>query len=246
MKETITRQAHGSILMTNVCIDKFRDVPECREAMQKAHIEKKELVEAVWKPSSYSIWGTGLTKVQTLHTKPEGWKGGNQLGVVLSKIMHDMFDDWSDSGDENEELSRSNELPQSVSNQDYRDTKPLDTNDDEEPMDESIPESIPEPEPFEDTTEEGEIKDTLQSQASNNVDSNVLKDQEVKPKHTKKKPGKDPKRSDSVGQTKSRSRSVTKRTNTSPLVGNEAKREKSESKPVLIAQARLKHDIKIK
>ncbi len=159
-----------------------------------------------------------------------------------------MFDDWSDSGDENEELSRSNELPQSVSNQDYRDTKPLDTDlEEEEPMDESIPESIPEPEPFEDTTEEGEIKDTIQSQASNNVDSNVPKvDQEVKPKHTKKKSEQGAKRSNSVGQAKSRSRSVTKRTNTSPLVGNDAKREKSESKTVVIAQARLKHDIKIK
>ena len=49
-------------LPENKNFDKFQ---ECNDAMRKAHLEGKVLVEAVWKPSSYSIWGTGLTKIKT-------------------------------------------------------------------------------------------------------------------------------------------------------------------------------------
>ena len=49
--------------------------------------------------------------------------------------MHDMFDDWSDSESDrdgltkNEEPIQGLELPTGVSSQDYRDTKPQDTDD---------------------------------------------------------------------------------------------------------------------
>ncbi len=241
-------------LMTNICIDKFRDVPECNEAMRKAHLDGKVLVEAVWKPSSYSIWGTGLTKIQTLHTKKEGWKGGNQLGQVLTRIMHDMFDDWVDSDGEkdgstqNDEQSQEFELPPSLSNQDYRDASSKDTDDDEEPMEEPIPEP----------KEEGELLDTDQEQASidHKIDSFVSDDMKdltnVKPKHaTRQSVSSSKDNRPSVSQAKKRSKSVGgKRTNTSPLVGI-AKKSNSDVKPVkpeskvVIAEAKLKHNSKV-
>ncbi len=243
-------------LMTDICIVKFRDVPECNAAMHKAHREKKELVEAVWKPSSHSIWGTGLTKEQVANTRRDGWKGDNQLGRILTGIMHDMFDEWdepgsehegSTHGSENEELSQGYELPDSAETQGYREPKSEDT-DEEEPIDE----------PTEELMEEGEIQDSQKAQASidNDLDDIVnsnLKEvaKDVRPRRTSRDtlPKSKGQRSSVSGVNKSRSKSAGKRTNTSPLVGSNAKREKSEVKSeskIVIAQARLKHDSKIK
>ncbi len=217
-------------LMMEVCLDKFRDVETCHEAMKKAHMEKKYLVEAVWKPGSSNIWGTGLTIEQTRHTKKEGWKGKNQLGEILTKIMHHLFDDWEENENSDTELDPENGL--NVQSQDNRDTTSQ-TSDDEKPVEQEYqsPEEM----------EEGELEEQIQSdaQASNEIDIDSLvsdnaEETDVKPEHTEKM-SRHRAKGHSVGPVKSRSGSSgstsRKRVNTSPKEGI-AKRDKTDPKAV--------------
>ncbi len=216
-------------MMTEICIDKFREVEACYEAMRKAHAENKELVEAVWKPGSNNIWGTALTKEQTKYTKREGWKGKNQLGDILTKIMHHMFDDWieEEHSDTEDGLPSNglpeNGLPENVQSQDNRDNTSQ-ISDGEQ--------SVEEDKYSQEETEEGELDDEgqLESQASNSndittLDSDNAENLVVKPEHISRKSEPRAKRLGNVGRVKVKSRSPStarsvssnrKRVNTSP------------------------------
>ncbi len=228
-------------MMTEICIDKFRQVEACYEAMKKAHMDKMELVEAVWKPGSNNIWGTALTKEQTKFTKREGWKGKNQLGVILTKIMHDMFDDWIEEEHSDTEEKTANGL--NVQSQEYRDNGSQ-ISDEEHSVDEDYQSPA--------EVEDGELEEEIQpvTQASNDVDLDSLvtdNAEDVKPEHTPRRSKLRANTRPSVGQVKSRSLSSgsvsRKRANDSPKEGI-AKRDKidpkADSKSVVIAKPKFK------
>ncbi len=200
-------------LMMDICLDKFRDVEACNEAVRKAHMEKKILVEAVWKPGSNNIWGTGLTIEQTRQTKKEGWKGKNQLGDILTRIMHHLFDDWSDDEGNTEPKSESGLTEGQV----YRDSK-SEISEDTQTADEEYQSTAEE--------EEGELVEdaSTDDQASKeiDIDSLVTENSENVPEHTSNQ-SRHRAKGLSVGQVKSRSGSSgsasRKRVNTSPKEG---------------------------
>ena len=78
--------------MYNICMDKYTQVKECNQAMHMAHLDGVRLVEAVPK-GQWSIWGTGLSKSAIENIKEDGWQGDDQLGDILTQIMHELFDE---------------------------------------------------------------------------------------------------------------------------------------------------------
>ncbi len=80
-------------LMHEITVNKFTQVDVCNKAMHNAYLNGVKLVEAVPK-GQYSIWGTGLSKSATENTKPEGWTGDDQLGKIMTTVMHELFDEW--------------------------------------------------------------------------------------------------------------------------------------------------------
>ncbi len=88
-------QPYAKNMMYNICLDKFNQVKECNQAMHMAYLDGVKLVEAVPK-GQWSTWGTGLLpKSAIVNIKEEGWQGDNQLGHILTQIMHEPFDEWS-------------------------------------------------------------------------------------------------------------------------------------------------------
>ncbi len=90
-------QVYAKNMMYSICMDKFTQVKECNQAMHMAQLDEHRLVEAVPK-GNWSTWGTGLSKSAIVNIKEDGWQGNDQLGTILTQIMHEIFDepdDWS-------------------------------------------------------------------------------------------------------------------------------------------------------
>ncbi len=96
--------------MKEICIEKFKE-GICRDKMHEAYLDKVKLIEAVWKPRNGSIWGTGLSKEQTMYTRRDMWPGKNQLGQILNWVMSYMFDEgYSEEKSDQEVHTPSNRI----------------------------------------------------------------------------------------------------------------------------------------
>ncbi len=95
------KQPMAQELMEDILVAKYTQVEKCGNALKDSHESGKRLVEAV--PSNDLYWGTGLSKEETMHTKPQKWPGNNKLGRLLEKVRSRLFDDWSTPDDELEQ-----------------------------------------------------------------------------------------------------------------------------------------------